>query len=539
MGTAGGTDRIKRLGLDRAWTFIRFRSPGCVRMGKESGFAPHQGILKMLSRAVRHLMLSLALLLFVSVGTIEAAWAKVQFSALAVDARTGEILFSSDADGKRYPASLTKVMTLYILFQELKAGRVTLDTRFSVSRYAAARPPTKLGLKPGDTIRVEDAIKALITLSANDIAVAIGENLEGSESAFAQRMTKTARALGMSRTTFRNASGLPDPKQLTTARDMATLSLRVQRDFPQYYPYFRTKSFVYGKRTIRSHNRLLGRFEGTDGIKTGYIRSSGFNLTTSAKRGDKRIIGVVMGGRTGRARDNYMIAMLNKAFPKCVGGTTLASAIEGTTPRMGEMEKQVAAVAEEPATKPAKKRRSGKVADLMPEPEGDIGGYDNEELAEQAGNAAELPGTTYATVTADQADLARVSGEVADPDVAPQQVASVAPLEASMAPELPFKVKKPDETEGGKVVVASVESSWNIQIGAYPTKKAAQDALYKARNLNPKLFSSKQAYTVEVKKGEETIFRARMSGFTAKTAKSACKSLSRKGVDCATLKPQG
>ena len=155
-------------------------------------------------------------------------------------------------------------------------------------------------------------------------------------------MTKTARSLGMSRTTFRNASGLPDPGQVTTARDMATLSLRVQRDFPQYYPYFRITSFKYGRRTIRTHNRLLGRFDGTDGIKTGYIRASGFNLTTSAKRGDKRIIGVVMGGRTGRARDNYMIAMLDKAFPKCVGGATLAAAIEGTSPRLSATEVKVA-----------------------------------------------------------------------------------------------------------------------------------------------------------------------------------------------------
>lgn len=496
----------------------------------------------MLFKAVCRLMLSLALLLVVSAGVSETALAKAKFSALAVDARTGDILFASDADGLRHPASLTKVMTLYVLFQELQAGHLTLDSKLSISRYASGRPPTKLGLKPGQTIRVEDAIKALITLSANDIAVAIGENIEGSETAFAQRMTKTARSLGMARTTFRNASGLPDRKQVTTARDMATLSLRVQRDFPQYYPYFRITSFQFGKRTIRSHNRLLGRFDGTDGIKTGYIRASGFNLTTSARRGDKRVIGVVMGGRTGRARDNYMIAMLGKAFPKCVGGAKLAAAIEGTVARPSEAEVQVAA-ADEPAidaiAKRTKKRRAGRAADQMMEPEGDAVGYDNEEMAEQAGAASELPGTTFATVTVDQADLARVSGEVADPDAAPQQVASAAPVAAGLPTALPFKVKKPSESSDGKVIVASVASSWNIQIGAYPTKEAAQDALYKARKLSPKLFASKQAYTVEVMKGEEIIFRARMAGFTAKTAKSACKTLSRKGVDCATLEPQG
>ena len=254
-------------------------------------------------KVVYRLILALALALAMSAGVSETALANPKFSALAVDARTGDVLFASDADGLRHPASLTKVMTLYILFQELQAGHLTLDSELSISRNASGRPATRLGLKPGETVRVEDAIKAVVTLSANDVAVAIGENIAGSETAFAQRMTKTARSIGMSRTTFRNASGLPDPGQVTTARDMATLSLRLQRDFPQYYPYFRITSFQYGKRTIRSHNRLLGRFEGTDGIKTGYIRASGFNLTTSAKRGDKRIIGVVMGGRTGRVRD--------------------------------------------------------------------------------------------------------------------------------------------------------------------------------------------------------------------------------------------
>ncbi|WP_119392304.1 serine hydrolase [Taklimakanibacter lacteus] len=499
--------------------------------------------------AFRHLMLSLALLLAAAVGTPETALAKAKFSALAVDARTGDILFASNPDGLRHPASLTKVMTLYILFQELKAGRLTLASRITVSRYAAGRPPTKLGVGAGKTVSVEEAIKALITLSANDIAVAVGENIAGSETAFAQRMTNTARSLGMSRTTFRNASGLPDPRQVTTARDMATLSLRVQRDFPQYYPYFRTTSFKFGKRMIRTHNRLLGRFEGTDGIKTGYIRASGFNLTTSARRGDKRIIGVVMGGRTGRARDNYMIAMLSKAFPKCKSGSTLANAIEGTVPRASEAEVKVAAAEEtdvEAVAKRSKKRRTGRAADQMPEPEGDTGGYDNEQMAEQAQNASNsLPGTTFAAVSEDasvapdQADLARVSGEVANPDTQPEQkIAAVAPVEAGMPSDLPFKVKKPGDTQGGQVVVPSVQSSWNIQIGAYPSKKSAQDALYKARKVNSKLFAEKQAYTVEVKKGEETIFRARMSGFTAKSAKTACRTLKRKGVDCATLAPQ-
>jgi D-alanyl-D-alanine carboxypeptidase len=322
---------------------------------------------------------------------------------------------------------------------------------------------------------------------------------------------------------------------------MATLGLRIQRDFPQYYPYFSITSFQYGSRTIRSHNRLLKRFEGADGIKTGYIRASGFNLTTSARRGDKRIIGVVMGGSTGRARDNYMIAMLSKAFPQCVGGTTLAAAIEGTKPRPTEAEKKVAETDDpdsEAIAKRVKTRRIGKAPDQSEESEGDDAGFDNEELAEQAETAAKLPGTTYAAVDADQADLARVSGEVANPDENPQKPAAATPVEASAAPDPPFQVKKPGTAAEGQVIVASVDATWNIQLGAYPTKKAAQDALYAARKASPKLFAKKQAFTVEVKKGDQTEFRARMSGFTAKAAKRACKALTRKRVDCATLSPQ-
>jgi hypothetical protein len=248
-----------------------------------------------------------------------------------------------------------------------------------------------------------------------------------------------------------------------------------------------------------------------------------------------------MGGRTGRARDVYMMAMLEKAFPKCIGGSTLASKVEGTSPRPSATEVKVAEADEpdsEAIAKRVKKRRFGKAAEEKDEPEGDSQGFDNEELAEQAESASNLPGTTYASVSADQSDLARVSGEVADPDAKPQKVASAAPAEASLPADLPFKVKKPDAAADGKVVVASVASSWNIQIGAYPTKKAAQEALYKARKAS-KLFANKQAFTVEVKKGEDTVFRARMSGFTSKTAKRACKTLSRKGLDCSPLQPEG
>ncbi len=264
--------------------------------------------------------------LFVYLLAVQPVAARPAFSTIAVDARSGKILYSKNADAKRYPASLTKIMTLYLVFEDLKAGKISLNTPLRVSRYGAARPPSKLGLKAGSTIRVKDAIGALVTTSANDVATTVAENLAGSESAFAARMTRKARFLGMTHTTFRNASGLPDGAQVTTARDMATLALRIQRDFPRQYGNFALRSYTYKKRRYRNHNRLLGRVTGVDGIKTGYIRASGFNLTTSARRGTKRVVAVVMGAKSARRRNRYMASLINRMFKtkRLVSGSQLA-----------------------------------------------------------------------------------------------------------------------------------------------------------------------------------------------------------------------
>src|SRR5919112_2146144 len=221
------------------------------------------------------------------------------YAAMVVDAKTGRILHAQNEDALRHPASITKVMTLYLLFEQLERGKVSLSTRFRVSANAARQAPSKLGLDPGETIEVEDAIKALVTKSANDVAVVVAENLAGSEEAFAEQMTRKARALGMSRTIYRNASGLPDPEQVTTARDLTILARAIQDRFPKYYRYFQTRVFNYAGHAIRNHNNLLGRVEGVDGIKTGYTRASGFNLMTSARTDDQHIVAVVLGGRSG------------------------------------------------------------------------------------------------------------------------------------------------------------------------------------------------------------------------------------------------
>ncbi|MHA7873439.1 MAG: D-alanyl-D-alanine carboxypeptidase family protein, partial [Hyphococcus sp.] len=223
-------------------------------------------------------LMALALAFFA--GFSASASANSKYAAYVMHADSGDVLFNRYSTSRRYPASLTKMMTLYLLFEELEAGNLSLDSKLTVSKRASGQPPSKLGLTTGSTIDVETAIQALVVKSANDVAVVVAEHIAGSEWRFAQKMTAKARALGMSRTTFRNASGLPNSKQVTTARDMAVLGRRVMQDFPQYFDYFATKKFTWNGKTYSTHNALVRNFEGADGIKTGYTRSSGFNLVT-------------------------------------------------------------------------------------------------------------------------------------------------------------------------------------------------------------------------------------------------------------------
>lgn len=253
------------------------------------------------------------------------------FSSIIVDANSGATLQANNADAQRFPASLTKVMTLYLLFERLESGKMKLDTELPVSTYASRQSPTKLGLRPGQTISVEDAIKGLITRSANDASVVIAEAIGGDVDDFAVMMTRKARALGMSRTTYKNPNGLPDPGQVTTARDQATLGRAIQDRFPRYYRYFATNTFHYRGKAIANHNKLLGRVEGVDGIKTGYTRASGFNLVTSIKRGNRHLVGVVMGGRSGGSRDAIMRNLLAEHIDRGETRRTVAAITENTS----------------------------------------------------------------------------------------------------------------------------------------------------------------------------------------------------------------
>lgn len=237
-----------------------------------------------------------------------------KYAAIVIDADTNEVLHARSADEPRYPASLTKVMTLYMLFDALKSGEVSLDEKLTVSRFAASQAPSNLKLKPGSTITVKEAIRALVTKSANDVAVVIAERIGGSESRFARLMTMQAKSLGMNNTKFMNASGLPNDQQLTTARDLAILGEAVLTDHADFYHYFSNPRFTWGKKTYKNHNKLLTQVRGVDGIKTGYTRASGFNLMTAAKRDGHRVIAIMLGGNTAKARNAHVSELVEAAF---------------------------------------------------------------------------------------------------------------------------------------------------------------------------------------------------------------------------------
>ena len=260
------------------------------------------------------------LLLFFAAHLAWLPWAEArEYSALVVEPETGRVLYEKYAEELRHPASVTKMMTLYLVFEALERGDLTLNTPLDVSRNAVLRPPSRLGLTPGETIGVEDAILGLVTRSANDVATVIAENLGGTESSFAAMMTAKARSLGMRDTVFRNASGLPDADQVTTAWDMYRLGKALIEDFPRYYPYFSTPRFYYRGQSFDNHNHLMENYPGMDGIKTGFINSSGFNLVASASRGGHRIIGVVFGGPSAARRDDHMRALLDDGFAQLDG----------------------------------------------------------------------------------------------------------------------------------------------------------------------------------------------------------------------------
>ena len=342
------------------------------------------------------------------------------YADIVVDANSGTVLHSTNPDAQRHPASLTKIMTLYLLFEQLEAGKLKLDSQLQVSKEAAGQMPTKLGLKPGSTLAVEDAIKGMVTRSANDAAVVVAEAIAGDEDAFARLMTRKAQALGMSRTVYKNASGLPDSNQVTTARDQSTLGRAVQERFPRYYKYFSIRTFTFRGQSIGNHNHLLGRVEGVDGIKTGYVNASGFNLVTSVHRGNRYLVAVVMGGSSAGSRDAKMRDLISDKIAQASVKRTAPMVAEGFVPSEAKPEpKAVAKIEAKPEPKVAAK------VDAKPEPKAEAKSEFNTESKSEArfavASAISLPARFNSAPA--QAEPATTKSELPPAVAQPQSIA--------------------------------------------------------------------------------------------------------------------
>ncbi|MDQ0559498.1 D-alanyl-D-alanine carboxypeptidase (penicillin-binding protein 5/6) [Rhizobium mesoamericanum] len=403
-------------------------------------------------------------------------------ASLILDVRTGKVLSAENADVLNHPASLTKMMTIYMAFEAINRGKISWNTPLVMSTYAASRPPTKLGVRAGDSITVRDAILGMITKSANDAAAAMAEKLGGSESNFASMMTQKARQLGMSRTTFYNASGLPDGRQVTTARDMSTLAVALMRNYPSEYRLFSTASFTFRGRTIRGHNNLMYRYQGMDGIKTGYTNASGFNLVSAVKDGDRRVVGVVLGGRTARSRDDKMAGLLDKYLGRASssGGARL---VASTSARQSV---EVAS-AEDDSDMPVQET-APRINELSPKALGYL-------------------------------------SETTVPMERPSALAGIA------------SVGKPAAKSSG---APAVSGDWQIQISAASSDDAARALLAQAKAEGGAALKAASPYTEAVGNGANKVYRARFIGFQSReAAASACDALRQRSYDCVLLPNHG
>ena len=501
-----------------------------------------------------------------------------KFAGIVLDAKSGKVLYESAADAARYPASVTKVMTLYVLFQELEAGNIKLSDKMVVSKHAASAVPTKLGLKAGSKIKVEDAIKALVTLSANDIARVIAEHISGTESAFAKRMTATAKALGMNRTTYRNASGLPDSKQVTTVRDQVILGAAIYQHFPKYYEYFQTRSFSYGKRTYGNHNRLLGE-RGVDGIKTGYTRASGFNLLTAARKDGRHIVVAGFGFDSSGARDAKIRELVKKYLSKGRSGTYLDVAmvpvpgrkgatvqVASTDPvavtpmpyptfRLASQSVQPVAIAVANAPNPvavAQQLEDPVIVssiDDLPVPADrpmDIG-------LQPAVQAANMMGASTAIAPEDR-PLDVIGAWLSDtfslgappaplgqtPPSAPllppvgigEAGQSIDPMTSGSVGAQPSAVVEQPQPPALAEVSAPSAVGWIVQIGAAPTEQGATSLIHEAKGSISTL-GTFEPYVERFEKNGQVFYRARFAGFGDRdAAKAMCDELKKARMSC-------
>jgi D-alanyl-D-alanine carboxypeptidase len=484
-------------------------------------------------------------------------------ASIMVDGNTGQVLQASNPDALRHPASLTKIMTLYLLFERLDAGKIKLDTPLKVSAHAAEQAPTKLDLKPGQTIAVEDAIKGVVTRSANDAAVVIAENLGGSEDDFARLMTQKAHALGMSRTTYVNASGLPDDDQITTARDQALLGRAIQERFPRYYKYFSTPSFVYHGEAIRNHDHLLGAVEGVDGIKTGFTRASGFNLVTSVHRDGRFIVAVVLGGRSAFERDAHMRELISEHIKE--------AALRRTAPLLAEHAEQHAEAQPVVFAKAPMSSRADPAPTATVNARPAAGSNDpiqpllvktvSYRIAPvQTASLAPMPMLVPVPAAAAQpaASQTAVHPQPAAPlaDAPPTIVASAEPTatavtalaraepgkseprksEPGKSDSAKLEVAKPAPAKSETATPAHARGGWLIQIGAFDGEGEAKQHLSAAQIKVHSTLAAADPFTERVQKGDKALFRARFAGFDKAAAEAACKQLKHNDFECMAVK---
>jgi serine-type D-Ala-D-Ala carboxypeptidase (penicillin-binding protein 5/6) len=419
---------------------------------------------------------------------------------LVMDAKTGRVLTSDSADQLNHPASLTKMMTLYLAFDALHRGKLGWDTKLKVSKNAAGKHPTKLGLKAGTTVTVREAVNGMIIKSANDAATVMGEALGGSESGFGRIMTQKARALGMSRTVFVNPSGLPDPRQITTARDMSTLAVALINDYPTEYRLFSQTGFVYRGRPIRGHNNLMYRYQGMDGIKTGYTDASGFNIVSAVRQGNRRVIGVVLGGATARSRDDKMAGLLNRYVKEAAstGNTRLVASIGNRGGKNVEVA-SASPVIDLPAA--AAPRHVDQVV--------------TQSIA-QATTRNVLPTHSLGTLDARSGIATETGADMA------------VPLDRPQVQDEILNAGKPDT------------GRWQVQIAASPSAKAAMDLLSKAKSKTGGALLKASPSAQAVGQGGSKVYRARFVGFdTRDAAANACTALKKHDFDCLLLPSQG
>lgn len=466
-----------------------------------------------------------------------AAYAAKQ-AGIVIDANTGKVLYNQDSGGLRYPASLTKMMTLYLVFEALNSGKLTKSTPITMSAAAAGQAPTKLGVRAGGTFTVEQGILALVTRSANDVAWAFAETLGGSVPNFGKMMTAKARSLGMRNTIYVNPNGLPDDRQLTTARDQAILGVALRQHFPQYYSYFSVRSFRFGKQVIGNHNHLLGRVAGVDGIKTGYTRAAGSNLATSARADGHSIVVVVLGERSAGARDARVTELVKRYLPQSSNGrgnfVIARSAPAPTNPIAIPAPVQSAAAM---ASKPVEVASAS--ADLppasVPAPTAEVNRID-----QAFGDAPRVvPQRPTMSETSNEDD--EVSSPVKTAFAAPPtEIPAKALLKTEKKLEKQVAKSRDDsEDEDGvdNVTTASTTRSkdkgWTIQVGAAPSKELAEGLLDKAKAKGGKVLRSADPYTVAAVSDGAKIYRARFSGFRGQdSAVNACKALKRRGISC-------